>query len=118
MKTVLLVDDDATMLELMRTSLEGQPLRILEARDGEAALRTIWREHVDAMVLDWMLPGLAGIHVLRSLARHGMNPPTIMLTAKSRERDVERARCAGVEHYMTKPFSPAELAAKVEQLLA
>ena len=118
MKTILLVDDDTHLLELMRATLETPSRRILEARDGEQAIQANWKESVDAMVLDWMLPGLAGIHVIRSLVRYRMAPPTIMLTAKTRERDIARARFAGVQRYMTKPFSPAELLANVEEILS
>ena len=118
MKTILLVDDDDSILDLLRLTFEGGPYRVLEARDGEKAMQMIWQEPIDVVLVDWMLPGLAGIHVQRALTGRLNAPKTIMLSAKTRERDVVRATSAGVQHYITKPFSPAEVRAKVEEVLA
>ena len=118
MKTILLVEDDDHLRELVRDTLGDPETRVLEVRDGEQAVQALRSQHIDLVVLDWMLPGMAGIHVIRMLARHGNAPPTIMVTAKSRDRDVARARLAGVQHYLTKPFSPAELRAKVAETIS
>lgn len=116
---VLMVDDEASILALLRYRMESEGYRCAEARDGEEALLRIEEEPPDLIVLDWMLPLLSGIEVCRRLRRSPTyrKLPVVMLTAKGGEADKVRALDAGADDYMTKPFSPAELVARVRALL-
>jgi two-component system phosphate regulon response regulator PhoB len=117
MKTILLVEDDDHLRELVRETLQDPSRKILEVRDGQQAVEAICSTDIDLLVLDWMLPGMAGIHIMRQLRGSPRMPPTIMVTAKTRERDFVRARDAGVRHFITKPFSPKDLLEKVAEVL-
>ena len=113
---VLVVDDDDNVRFTVRVALEGapptgEPMDILEASSGEAALRVLESETVDVVLLDIMMPGLDGFAVLQSI-RGGDRPdlPVVMLTARGREADIANAFRAGADGYITKPFDVDELA--------
>jgi len=119
MKTVLVVDDEASLRNLVRTTLESDTYRILEASDGNEALEIAILQKPDLMVVDWMMPGLTGIEVVAQLRKteEGKDIPIVMLTARGQQLDIERGREAGVNVYLVKPFSPLELIDTVEDLL-
>ena len=119
MKTVLVVDDEASLRNLVRTTLESDSYRILEASDGNEALEIAIVEKPDLVVVDWMMPGRTGIEVVVELRKtvHGKDIPIVMLTARGQQIDIERGAEAGVTVYLVKPFSPLELINTVEELL-
>ncbi|MCI0651744.1 MAG: response regulator [Planctomycetes bacterium] len=119
MKTILLADDEANLRNLVRTTLDDPSYRILEACDGIAALEIARRERPDLFVLDWMMPRMNGIDVAKALLSESLAPVgrIIMLTARGQEKDREAASTLGIVNYLTKPFSPRELLAKVDALL-
>lgn len=116
---VLLVEDEDSILALLRYNMESEGYRCAEARDGEEALLRIEEESPDLIVLDWMLPLLSGIEVCRRIRRSPAHRrlPIVMLTARGEEADKIRALDAGADDYITKPFSQAELVARVRALL-
>jgi two-component system phosphate regulon response regulator PhoB len=116
---VLIVDDEAPILALLRYNLEKAGYRVLEAVDGEEALTVAREERPDLMILDWMLPSLSGIEVCRQVRRDGElgNTPIIMLTARGEEQDRVRGLEVGADDYVPKPFSPAELLARIRAVM-
>ncbi len=117
--TVLVVDDEKDLIELVRYHLEKDGLTCLEARDGETALQVAKERTPDLMVLDLMLPGVDGLEVCRKIRR---DPKTasiaiVMLTAKAEEVDRIVGLEMGADDYMVKPFSPRELVARVKAVL-
>ena len=115
-KRVLVVDDDAKTVELVKLYLNRDGYRVLTAYDGIEALRLARESHPDLIVLDLMLPGLDGLEVCRVL-RAESDVPIIMLTAKTTERDKLTGLDLGADDYVTKPFSPRELAARIRAVL-
>jgi CheY-like chemotaxis protein len=115
--TVLVVDDDPNVRFTVRVALEGapppdgEPMAVVEAADGEEALRRLAAGGVDVVLLDLMMPGLDGFGVLQALRGEDRpQVPVIMLTARGREADVTTAFRAGADGYLTKPFDVDELA--------
>ncbi len=115
-KRVLIVDDDQKTVELVSLYLKRDGYRVLTAYDGVEALRQAREGHADLIVLDLMLPGMDGLEVCRTL-REESDVPIIMLTAKTTEQDKLTGLDLGADDYVTKPFSPKELAARVRALL-
>jgi len=116
MKTILVVDDEPKIVELARDYLEHAGFAVRTAADGRAALDVARREHPDLIVLDLGLPGLDGLDVTRQLRRDS-NLPVIMLTARDDELDKLLGLELGADDYLTKPFSPRELVARVRAVL-
>ncbi|MBO0869490.1 MAG: response regulator transcription factor [Micromonosporaceae bacterium] len=122
MQTVLVVDDDLTVRDVVRRYLEHAGHRVLLAGDGDEALRLIGSAQPDLVVLDIMLPGVDGIEVCRR-TRSGCaggrssQVPIVMLTALGQEEDRILGLQLGADDYVTKPFSPRELALRVESVL-
>jgi DNA-binding response OmpR family regulator len=114
--TILLVDDEAAVQKLLTYPLEQEGFRVLQARDGEEALRRFEAEHVDLVVLDLMLPRLDGLEVCRRL-RAQSTVPIIMLTARDDELDKVVGLELGADDYITKPFSIREFRSRVRALL-
>jgi two-component system phosphate regulon response regulator PhoB len=116
---VLLVEDEESIITLVRYNLEADGYRVIEARDGEEAMLRVEEEQPELVILDWMLPLLSGVEVCRRIRRSSQlrDLPIIMLTARSEEMDKIRGLDAGADDYLTKPFSPAELVARVRALL-
>ena len=117
--TVLVVDDEKDLLDLVRYHLEKSGLTCLEARDGETALQVAKERLPDLIVLDLMLPGLDGLEVCRKLRKEPKtaNVAIIMLTAKAEEVDRIVGLEMGADDYMVKPFSPRELVARIKAVL-
>ena len=115
-KRVLVVDDDAKTVELVKLYLNRDGYRVLTAYDGIEALRLAREGHPDLIVLDLMLPGMDGLEVCRTL-RGESDVPIIMLTARTTDEDKLTGLGLGADDYVTKPFSPRELAARVRAVL-
>jgi DNA-binding response OmpR family regulator len=115
-KRVLVVDDDVKTVELVKLYLNRDGYKVLTAYDGVEALRLARESHPDLIVLDLMLPGIDGLEVCRTL-RAKSDVPIIMLTAKTTEQDRLTGLDLGADDYVTKPFSPKELAARVRAVL-
>jgi DNA-binding response OmpR family regulator len=113
---VLVVDDEAPIRELVRRYLQADGVEVIEAADGAAALELFDAHAPDVVVLDVMLPGLDGIEVLRRL-RTRSDVYVMLLTARTEETDRIVGLSVGADDYLTKPFSPRELAARVKALL-
>jgi two-component system, OmpR family, response regulator len=114
--TILLVDDEESVQKLLTYPLEQEGFRVLQAGDGEEALRRFEAEHVDLVVLDLMLPRLDGLEVCRRL-RAQSTVPIIMLTARDDELDKVVGLELGADDYITKPFSIREFRSRVRALL-
>jgi two-component system phosphate regulon response regulator PhoB len=117
--TVLVVEDEPEIRELLSFTLGRAGFRVLEAATGEEALQRLDGALPGILVLDWMLPGMSGVDLARRLRRdpHTAELPIIMLTARGEEADKLRSFDCGVDDYVTKPFSPRELIARVKALL-
>ncbi len=115
-KRVLVVDDDLKTVELVKLYLNRDGYRVLTASDGLAALQLAREGHPDLIVLDLMLPGMDGLEVCRTL-RQESEVPIIMLTARTTDEDKLAGLGLGADDYVTKPFSPRELAARVRAVL-
>lgn len=114
---VLVVDDDADIRDLVALKLQATGLHVETASDGLAGFEKASQGNFDAIVLDVMMPGMSGIDVLQALRSSGNTTPVILLTAKTQEHDVEAGFNAGANDYVSKPFSPRELLARVNALL-
>jgi len=116
---LLIVEDEETLVTLLRYNLEKEGYRTAVAKNGEDALLLAREETPDLVLLDWMLPLLSGIEVCRRLRRgqETRNVPILMLTARGEEADKIRGLDTGADDYMTKPFSPSELIARIRALL-
>jgi two-component system phosphate regulon response regulator PhoB len=116
---ILVVEDEAALVTLLRYNLEREGFRVAEARDGEEALLLAREQKPDLVILDWMLPLLSGLEVCRQLRRgpETRNVPIIMLTARGEEGDKLRGLDSGADDYVTKPFSPSELIARIRAAL-
>ncbi len=115
-KKVLIVDDDIKTVELVKLYLTRDGYQVLTAYDGIEALRLARESRPDLVVLDLMLPDIDGLEVCRIL-RHESDVPIIMLTARSTDQDKLTGLGLGADDYVTKPFSPKELAARVQAVL-
>ncbi|MGD8625137.1 MAG: response regulator transcription factor [Anaerolineae bacterium] len=115
-QTILVVDDEARIVKLVRDYLARAGFRVIDARDGEAALTLARLEQPDLIVLDLMLPEVDGLDVCRRLRRES-GVPIIMLTARVEEADRIVGLELGADDYVTKPFSPGELVARVRATL-
>ena len=118
-KKVLVVDDESSIREMLRLALEISDFECVEARDIHEAYQVITDDPPDIVLLDWMLPGGSGIELLRRLKKEEATQvlPVIMLTAKTNEDSVIQGLEVGADDYMTKPFAPKELIARMKALL-
>ena len=116
---ILVVDDDKEVVRLMRAYLEDSGFEVMAAYDGESALHTIRREYPDLVLLDLMLPDRDGWDVTRTIRadKSLQNTPIIMLTARVDDTDKIVGLEIGADDYVTKPFSPRELTARVKAVL-
>jgi DNA-binding response OmpR family regulator len=114
--TVLVVDDDHKLVALVRMYLEREGFNVVAAYDGRQALELFERQPADFVILDVMLPGTDGIDVCKTLRRRSA-VPILMLTARVEERDKLSGLSVGADDYVTKPFSPRELVARVRAIL-
>ena len=114
---ILVVEDDQTLLEVLRYNLAGEGYDVITAVDGAQALEAVESQRPDLIVLDVMLPSLDGLEVCRILRKKGMTMPILMLTARVDEVDKIAGLELGADDYMTKPFSMRELLARVRAML-
>jgi DNA-binding response OmpR family regulator len=119
-KTVLVVDDEQDILDLVRFRLEHDGYRVLTASDGQMGLTLAQAEHPDLCILDVMMPKLSGLEVLAHLRADPSTADTrvILLTARGQDADVDRGFELGANDYVTKPFSPKELRRRVHAQLS
>ena len=117
--TVLIVEDETAIVTMLRYNLEREGMRVIEAGDGEEALKILAETRIDLMLLDWMLPVMSGIEVCRQIRRkpEWRDLPVIMVTARGEEGDRIRGLDTGADDYVTKPFAIGELLARVRALL-
>jgi DNA-binding response OmpR family regulator len=113
---ILVVEDDANMADLLEKGLKEEDHVVSLARDGPAALEFTGSYQFDVIVLDWMLPRMDGAEVARRLRKSGNTTPVLMLTARDAVPDVVKGLDAGADDYLTKPFSFAELLARLRAL--
>ena len=116
---ILVVEDEAPLVTLLRYNLEGAGFEVADAPDGEEALISIAERKPDLILLDWMLPLVSGLEICRQIRRKPdlRDIPIIMLTARGEEEDRIRGLDNGADDYITKPFSPSELLARVRAIL-
>lgn len=114
--TILLVDDEPEIIKLMQIYLENEGYRLLMARDGLEALEQVSRESIDVMVLDVMMPNMDGVEACMKI-RETEHFPIIMLSAKGQDMDKITGLSVGADDYVTKPFSPLELVARIKSQL-
>jgi two-component system alkaline phosphatase synthesis response regulator PhoP len=113
---ILVVDDESSVRKLVRSYLEREGFQVSEAADGSKAIEIVRSERPDLMILDLMLPKVDGIEVCRTVCGEG-GPLVLMLTAKAEEADKLVGLGMGADDYLTKPFSPRELVARVKAIL-
>ena len=126
MKTVLVVDDDPDIRELITWKLSQAGYATVSAADGQEGLDAATAgsnasaEAPDLVLLDWMMPKMTGIEVCKAMRDNPETStiPVILLTAKAQEAEIERGFAAGVDDYIVKPFSPREMLSRVEAVLA
>ncbi len=118
-ETILIIEDDKNIVELVKYNLEQEGFRVLTATRGNAGLETALRERPALLILDLMLPEMNGLEICKTLKRNDKTHaiPMIMLTAKGAESDKVIGLELGADDYVTKPFSPRELVARVKALL-
>lgn len=118
-KKVLVVEDEPDIRKLVHYNLTQERFKVIEAEDGERALKIVQRERPHLIILDLMLPGLSGLEICRSLRERPETArlPILMLTAKAGEADRVVGLEMGADDYLTKPFSPRELVARVKAIL-
>src|ERR1700677_5069616 len=116
---VLLVEDEAALVTMLRYNLEKQGFRVEEAVDGQEALTRIAETQPDLVLLDWMLPVMSGIEVCRQIRRRPATRdlPVIMVTARTEDQDAVRGLNTGADDYITKPFNMDALLARMRALL-
>jgi len=113
---ILIVDDEASILDIVEAYLSAKGYQVFRALSGNEALTKVDVVQPDLIVLDLMLPGLSGLEVCKKI-RDSSTVPIIMLTAKTAEKDILEGLSLGADDYITKPFSPKELVARVETVL-
>jgi len=116
-KTILLIEDEPGIRMAVKDELEFEGFQVRLAKDGLAGMESILRESPDLIVLDLMLPGKNGFEICRDIRQRGIVTPVIVLTARSQEVDKIRGLELGADDYITKPFSLAELVARIRAVL-
>ena len=116
---ILIVEDEKDIIKMLEYNLKKEGFKVIDARDGEDALDLAVREYPDLILLDLMLPGIDGLEVCKTLKKESKTSsiPIIMLTAKSQESDKIVGLELGADDYITKPFSPRELIARIKAVL-
>ncbi len=119
MTRILIVDDEPDIREVIRFALEGVGFHTTEAQNADEALGQIRSNSPDLVLLDWMLPGRSGVDLAKYLKRDpdSRDLPIVMLTARTAESDLVQGLDAGADDYVTKPFSPRELVARIHAVL-
>ncbi|MDP6953243.1 MAG: phosphate regulon transcriptional regulator PhoB [Alphaproteobacteria bacterium] len=116
---ILLVEDEPSIVTVLSYNLKREGFEVREATDGEEALTMVKERKPDLVILDWMLPSVSGLEICRQLRRNRdcQDMPIIMLTARAEEDDRVRGLDSGADDYVTKPFSPSEVIARVRAVL-
>jgi two-component system phosphate regulon response regulator PhoB len=116
---VLIVEDEAPLVLMLRYNLEKEGFEVAEAADGEEALLQIAERRPDIVLLDWMLPHVSGLEICRQIRRSPQTKslPVVMLTARGEEGDRVRGLNSGADDYVVKPFSPSELVARLRAVI-
>ena len=114
---ILIIDDEPYLLEKIQSLLVSEHYTVETAADGRQGLEKIWNDTYDLILLDIMLPGMDGLKILADLREDGITTPVLMLTAKGDIEDKVKGLNLGADDYLAKPFSPAELLARVRALL-
>ncbi len=116
---ILIVEDEKDIIKMLEYNLKKEGFKIIAASDGEDVLDTALRQHPDLILLDLMLPGINGLEVCKTLKKEAKTAsiPIIMLTAKSKESDKIVGLELGADDYITKPYSPRELIARIKAVL-
>lgn len=119
MAKILIADDDVILTEMLRFRLEGARHEVITASDGREALTKVSEDHPDLIILDSMMPVIAGPEALAMLRAdpRTATTPIVMLTARKGENDIVAALRGGANEYLTKPFIPQELMVRIEKLL-
>jgi len=117
METILIIEDDSTMLRGLKDNFEFKGYRVLTAADGEAGLNAALNDKPDLIILDIMLPKINGYEICRLIRQEKLQMPIIMLTAKGQESDIVLGLNLGADDYVTKPFSIKELLARAAAFL-
>ena len=117
--TIMLVEDDEAIRELLRFVLQQNNFDIAEFVDAETAIKGLEKKHPSLILMDWMLPGMNGVQLTEKLksSSFSRNIPIILLTARGEEEDKVRAFDCGADDYVTKPFSPRELIARIRAVI-
>ena len=117
--SVLIVEDEPEIREMLNFSLTRAGFTVIEAATGEMALQRLNSDLPDILIVDWMLPGMSGVELAKRIRRDELTSalPLLMLTARSEETDVLKSFESGIDDYMSKPFSPKELVARIKALL-
>lgn len=118
-KLILIVEDEASIREMLRFALQRAEFRVMEAADGQTARIKIAESHPDLILLDWMMPGVSGLELARELKTNPVtrDVPIIMVTARAEEEDKVRGLNLGCDDYVSKPFSFPELIARINAVL-
>lgn len=116
-RTVLVVDDDPLVIEILQTVLNLEEFEVTTASDGATALERVGERRPDVVVLDVMMPGLDGFEVCRRLKADHPSLPVVLLTARNSEADRAEAQDADCDVYLTKPFSPLDLIGRLRDLV-
>ena len=116
---VLIVEDEPEIREMLNFSLTRAGFTVIEAATGEMALQRLDTDLPDILIVDWMLPGMSGVELAKRIRRDELTSalPLLMLTARSEETDVLKSFESGIDDYMSKPFSPKQLVARIKALL-
>ena len=116
---ILVIEDEPDIRKLVQYNLVQDNFKVLEAEDGEQALKILKRDKPNLVILDLMLPGLSGLEICRALREHPETArlPILMLTARAGEADKVIGLEMGADDYLAKPFSPREMVARVRALL-
>jgi DNA-binding response OmpR family regulator len=117
MKTVLIIEDNPTMVRALQDNFTMKGYKVKTAVDGEAGLNAALQKDADLIILDIMLPKINGFEICSQVRSKGINTPIIMLTAKDQEQDIVMGLNLGADDYVTKPFSIKQLLARAEALL-
>ena len=117
--SVLIVEDEPEIREMLNFSLTRAGFTVIEAATGEMALQRLDTDLPDILIVEWMLPGMSGVELAKRIRRDELTSalPLLMLTARSEETDVLKSFESGIDDYMSKPFSPKELVARIKALL-
>ena len=117
--SVLIVEDEPEIREMLNFSLTRAGFTVIEVATGEMALQRLDTDLPDILIVDWMLPGMSGVELAKRIRRDELTSalPLLILTARNEETDVLKSFESGIDDYMSKPFSPKELVARIKALL-